>query len=263
MYEQTLVQSGLDREQAIIYEVLLKHGQLSAGAVHKLTPLKRGLVYKVLDELTALGLIEKQQEAGKVIQFAVTHPLTLKELAEKREQEAKDAKMALEGVLPSLVSDFNLVSGQPGVQFFEGPEGVWEVLRDSLHAKKEVYTYADIEAVDKHIREINERYVKARNKLGLDKKLLLLDTPYARERMRSFYKLTTDTRFIKIQAEPFQSLMEIYDESISYVTFAEERMIGVIIHDPAIASMHRSLFEYMWASAEKLTPQPIAPVDAS
>jgi sugar-specific transcriptional regulator TrmB len=251
MYEQTLIQSGLDKEQALLYEVLLKNGRLSAGAAHKLVPLKRGLVYKVLDELAELGLVEKKQEEGKMFQFSVTHPLTLKELAEKREQEAKDAKMALEGVLPSLVSDFNLVSGKPGVRFLEGEDGVWEILTDTLQTKGVMYTYADIEAVDSHIREMNERYAKKRDALNIEKKVILLDTPYARERMKTYHRFVTDTRFIKLDAEPFQSIIEIYDDKIAYITFGES-MRGVIIQDKAIHSMHRALFDYAWSTAQPL-----------
>jgi sugar-specific transcriptional regulator TrmB len=251
MYEQTLVQAGLDEQQAIVYEALLKHGQLSAGATHKLVPLKRGLVYKVLDELVALGVAEKIQETGKVIVFGLTHPLTLKELAEKREQSAKDARMALEGVLPSLISDFNLVSGRPGVQFLEGEEGVWQVLMDTLQTKSVMYTYADVEAVDKHIRTLNERYAKKRDTLGIDKKVILLDTPYARERMKTYHRFVTDTRFIKLSTEPFQSVIEIYDDKIAYITFGEN-MRGVIIQDKAIHDMHQALFDFVWDRAQFL-----------
>jgi len=251
MYEQTLIHAGLDEQQAIVYEVLLKYGVLSAGAVHKHVPFKRGLVYKVLDELVALGVAEKQQEEGKTILFGLTHPLTLKELTEKREQAAKDARMALEGVLPSLISDFNLVSGQPGVQFFEGEEGVWEVLKDTLRAKGVMYTYADVGAVDKHIRSMNEKYAKKRDALGIDKKVILLDTPYARERMKTYHRFVTDTKFIKLATEPFQSIIEIYDDKIAYITFGES-LRGVIIQDKAIHDMHKALFEYVWERAQTL-----------
>ncbi len=250
MYEQTLVQAGLDEQQAIVYEALLKNGVLSAGAVHREVPLKRGLVYKVLDELVALGVAEKHQEAGKTILFSLTHPLALKELTEKREQVAKDAKMALEGVLPSLISDFNLVSGQPGVQFLEGEEGVWQVLQDTLQTKSVISTYADIEAVDKHIRVMNEKYAKKRDTLGIDKKVILLDTPYARERMKTYHRFVTDTKFIKLTTESFQSVIEIYDDKIAYITFGGDAMRGVIIQDKMIHTMHKALFEYVWAGAQ-------------
>ena len=253
MYEQTLIQSGLDTNQALVYEILLKEGILSAGEVHKKTPLKRGLVYKVLDELVALEVIEKKQEANKVMMFVLAHPLKLKDLAEKKEQEAKDAKMALDGVLPSLISEFNLSSDKPGIRFYEGESGVWEVLQDSLRAKGEVYTYADMEAVDMYIKDMNERYAKKRDALGIEKKVILLDTPYARERMKTYHRFVTDTKFIKITASPFQSVMEIYDDKIAYVTFGKETMMGVIIQDKSIYTMHKVLFEAMWLVADQVT----------
>ena len=254
MYEQTLVQAGLDEQQAVVYEALLKQGQLSAGAVHKQVPLKRGLVYKVLDELVALGVAEKIQETGKVIVFGLTHPLTLKELAEKREHEAKDARMALEGVLPSLISDFNLASGQPDVQFFEGIDGVWEVLKDSLTTKTEIYSYADIETIARNIEAINQKYVSRRERLGINKKGIILDTPFTREYLKSYHKLVTDVKFIKLEdTKPFQSIMQIYDDKISYITLSAEKKIGVIIYDKNLYLMHKYLFEYLWT----ITPKPV------
>lgn len=254
MYEQTLTRAGLDEQQALVYEILLKEGILSAGEIHKRTPFKRGLVYKVLDELTALSVIEKKQETGKVTLFTLAHPLKLKDMAEKKEREAKDAKMALDGVLPAMISDFNLYSGKPGVRFYEGKEGVWEVLEDSLRTKGEMYTYTDMEAIDTHIRDINEKYAKKRDALGIEKKVILLDTPYARERMKTYHRFVTNTRFIAIESAPFQSALEIYDDKVAYITFHKEMMMGVIIQDASINAMHRSLFEYAWKTAQSIGP---------
>ncbi|TAN58360.1 hypothetical protein EPN15_01360 [Patescibacteria group bacterium] len=64
MFEQVLTQAGLTENQALIYEILVKNGLMPAGAVCKKTPLKRGLVYKILDELTEIGLVEKKGKAS-------------------------------------------------------------------------------------------------------------------------------------------------------------------------------------------------------
>lgn len=253
MYEQTLQQSGLDADQALVYETLLQGGVMTAGAVHKKVPLKRGLTYKILDELAELGLIEKKKEEGKKIVFQAKHPLELKELIEKREREAKDARMALEGVLPSLISDFNMVSGKPGVSVFEGERGIWQVLNDSLTTKGEIYSYADIETIAKNIDEINRKYVARRERLGINKKGIILDTPFAREYLKSYHKMVTDVKFIQLEnVVPFQSIMQIYDGKISYITLAREKKIGVIIQDEHLYQMHKYLFEYLW----KITPNP-------
>lgn len=254
MYEQSLSKSGLTTNQSMVYEALLKHGALPAGKLTKKVPMERGMVYKTLEELGALQLVIKTTPLGKAAFFEPAHPLKLKEFTEKREQEAKDAKVSLEGVLPGLISDFNLISGRPGVQFFEGKAGVEHVLEDSLTAKGIIYTYADIEAVVRHIKDINERYVQKRERRGIKKKVLLLDSPFARDLMKTYHPGVTEARLISLEAPPFRSIMEIYDNRISYITFSKDTMIGVIIDDKAIYEMHKYLFEYMWEKTPVLTP---------
>lgn len=259
MYEQHLTQSGLTKEQAIVYEVLLKFGALPAGKISSKTaelnekiPIKRGLVYKILEQLVDFGLIEKQEEPGKVAIFQVGHPLKIKELIEKKERQAKDAGLALDGVLGSLVSDFNLVSGKPGIQYFEGEEGIKRVVFDSLSSKTEIYQYIDNEAANKYFPEINKEYVKVRKEKEIKKKMITIDSEYIRKNASKYDKDLTDVHLIDGKKYPFATAMSIYDNKISYITLKEDKKIGFIIDDADIAKMHRTLFEYMWESTKSL-----------
>lgn len=254
MFEHTLAQSGLNANQATVYEVLLKEGRISAGNVAKKVPLKRGLVYKVLDELAGFGVVAKKEEPGKAALFEVTHPYQLKELISRKEQEVKDARSALESVLPAMISAFNQISGKPGVLFYEGRAGIQEVLNDSLTSREEILSYADIESVVKYIDDINKAYVAKREELKLKKRGILLDTQFTRQYLASYHTDVTETRLIKfLEAPPFQSIMQMYDNKISYVTLSPDRMIGVVIEDPHLYQMHKYLFEYTWKEAYQLT----------
>ena len=46
---------GLTKEQGLIYENLINKGFSSAGLLLNLTGIKRGMVYKALDQLTEMG----------------------------------------------------------------------------------------------------------------------------------------------------------------------------------------------------------------
>jgi len=50
----------------------------------------------------------------------------------------------------------------------------------------------------------------------------------------------------------FGSLLRIYNNKIAHLTLSEDNMIGVIIEDKNINTMHRSLFEFTWQHAKKL-----------
>lgn len=254
MYEQFLSQTGLSQEQAVVYEALIKHGALPASKISSFAGLKRGLTYKILGELEALGLVEKKDEVGKVLRFEGVHPLRMRDFVEKKMQESKDAKEVLETVLPKLVSDFNLVSGKPGIQFYEGEEGVKQITAHSLGAKTEIYSYVDNDAVDKYLPKENKRYVAERVRRGITKKIISPDTPHTREIAKSFAEELLEARVLPIE-KSLNTVMQIYDNTISYLTINDERMIGVIIDDPFIARMHRTMFEYLWSVAKPISEQ--------
>lgn len=251
-YLPYLTQAGLDQDQATIYECLIKNGQLPAGKISQKTPIKRGLVYKILETLTEMGLVIKHEEPKKVAVFEPAHPLKLKELAEKKEEQAKSAQDVLSSILPVLTSDFNLASNKPGFQYFEGLEGVKRVAEDSLHSKTEILSYIDNEAVNLYLKDFNVEYSRRRNALQVKKRMLAKDSEYIRARAKTFDQSTTEVRTINVPT-PFATVMQIYDNKISYITLDPKRMISVLIEDQHIAQMHRMLFEQTWTTSTPLT----------
>lgn len=102
-----LVRAGLTPHQAAVYEALIQRGPQKATRLAFLAGVPRTLCYKVLEELAAEGLVTKKDEPGRVSLFVPAHPLKLKDLAERRLEEAKEAKAALESALVVLTHDFD------------------------------------------------------------------------------------------------------------------------------------------------------------
>lgn len=251
-FEQHLVQAGLSREQARLYESLVRNGPSLASDAARRAAISRTLAYKVFTELATLGLVEKREEAGKVAVFTAAHPLKLKELIEKREAEAKDALTALEGVLGQMTSEYNIAGGKPGIRFYEGHEGVQKVIQDSLTSKTDILQYADIEIIETRLKKESDENLRIRAKRGIRKKLLVIDSAFT----RALYASATDEAASEVRALPkgdipFEVTLLIYDGKISYLTMRNETPIGVIIADQSIYEMHRHLFLTLY---EKATP---------
>lgn len=250
MYEELLIKSGLSPDQAKVYEILLKGGVMPASKAALKAGLKRGLGYKVIEQLVSLGLIEKIDK--KVALFAVNHPSKIKELLQKKTDDLRSIESTLSGALGPMISDYNLTSGKPNIQFFEGEDGVQKVLEDSLYSKEEILSYADITSIQKYIPKINAWYVEKREKKGVRKRGILLDTPEARSILSSYHTAITDSKLIKLNANPFESIMQIYDGKVSYITLSDKQMIGVIVEDQSIYEMHKALFNFTWSKAEEI-----------
>jgi len=249
-YTNQLTAAGLTTDQALVYEVLLHSGEQPASSLAKQLPISRPLVYKVLEDLIEKDLAEKKDQPGKVATFLPKHPIALAQLLDRKAEELAQSKAQLQTLTNPLSSLFNLSSGKPGVQFFEGKDGVWEVLMDSLTATEEIRTYADLMAISQYIPDLNAEYSTIREEKNVQKRGLVIDSPEARSFLSSYKGGVTTTKLISHSenAIPFQTVVQIYDQKISYITLTEKYLIGVIITDQFIANTHKYLFDSLWSS---------------
>ena len=249
-YTNDITAAGLSTEQAVVYEGLLRLGSSTASALAKQLPrhLSRPLVYKVLDELIAAKLVEKHDPPQGVATFTAHHPNTISDLIESRKASIEQTKAQFASTAGRLASLYNLREGKPGVQFYEGKDGVWDVLMDSMTASEEILTYADLEAIAKYIPDLNAEYSTLREEKNVQKRGLVIDSPQARKFIRSYDGNVTHTKLIPAQTDyvPFQTITQIYDNKISYITLTDTYLIGAIITDQYIANTHKYLFESLW-----------------
>ncbi len=252
-YKQSLIAAGLTPPQATVYEILLTHGKQKAREITQKTPLKRGLVYKALDDLVAMGLAAKEERRGSVTRFRPEHPSALRNLAQQREKEAHDAHIAVDASLGALTSAFNLTSGKPGVEFFEGKEGVQRALDRILEKGKEIYTYADIDSIDAEVSAINKYHVRKRLRSKIPKKILIRYSQSAIDIAKKERNALTEFRVLPHDGtDHFQTAVEICDDIVLYVTYKNGYLTATLISDPAIAAFHKYLFEINWKKAQRI-----------
>ena len=255
MYEKSLLDLGLTYPQAIIYEFLVKEGVQKAGVIAQKTQYKRGLVYKVLDELEKMQLVKKTQGPKFVGVFEACHPVVLRDFAEKRELEAKNSRLSMESIISSIISDFNLSSDKPGVIFYEGKEGIKKVLADALedNPEKSILCFSDVEGYYEHLSDWNKKfYTPHREEKKIFEKVIAPNSHKALEIMESLQKsMLTETMFIDHKLFPFATEINIYNNKISIVTFSEKGLIGVIIENKEIHETLKSIFNLTWITGGK------------
>jgi sugar-specific transcriptional regulator TrmB len=253
MNEDNLVKIGISPDEARVYMVLLTTPNIPASSIAKRAHISsRPLVYKVLQDLEAKGLCEKKDTPGAVSTFFPLHPSKFEEIAKKRETEAYQAARAVENVVEALTSQFSVLLGKPGIRYVEGEKGIKYILDDSLKAQTEILQYVDVEIVETRYKSINDAYIKSRERLGVKKKLLLLDTPFVRNLYAGVSETVSEVRLIARDQNPYPVSMQIYDNKVSYLTLIPGKEIGMIIEDVNITAMHRHLFLELYKKATPL-----------
>lgn len=248
--ENILIQAGLSQEQASVYDALLEKGPQKASDLASWTGIKRGLIYKVLEQLENMGLIDKHGGPGTVAVFSPSHPSNLLLNIEREQKELSMSKDMLAGTLGNFISKYNLIAGKPNVQFFEGEEAIKKITGDYPEEDKEIRQWIDIGSALEYIKEETLEYIDKRIKVGISKRMIVSDTVKNREYAKKGSRLTA----FKVMQGELPTAIQVYDNTISMLTLSEKGRIGVMIEDSTIAQTMKTIFDSVWEKAENITP---------
>lgn len=240
MYKDNLISIGLTDNEADVYEWLLHNGERSAGDIIEGTGLKRGNTYNILESLVQKQIIV-QTEKNKIAHFKIENPNALLEYIDRNKEALEHKRATIESIIPALISKFNLSTNKPVVSYYEGEAGIEYVINDTLTSKTELLQYMDLDEIHKHIKDISKNYLENRLHRNINKRIITLDSDYAREYYKNEKDLTV-VKFIDREQYRFDVSMHIYDNKVSYFSFANGKLIGVIIEDSKIYDMHKKIF---------------------
>jgi hypothetical protein len=134
------------------------------------------------------------------------------------------------------------------------------VLEETLNTKGEILTYLDIEIVEKHFKEINDKYVKEREKKNISKRLLVIENDFSKklfkkwsEKNPDFFKIT-DLKMVKTPISEVEGTIQIYDNKIGLITISNDNLVSIIIEDSRINKLFKSIFEALYLTSSPFKP---------
>lgn len=248
MNEKVLIDSGLTKEQAKIYLFLLENGLTPAKGIASKTGVGRALTYKVLEQLIALGLVEKRDTIGKIAFFFPAHPKRLKELIAVRTEKISETVQTLEKASGQFSSLFNLLSGKPNVQFYEGVGGLHAVYNDILDVGQDILVISSpIKENRTGVLHIIREQIEKQAERGIKTKAITpvsgaqeVATPIPEDEKFLIDRKRVDAAKLNIPAQ-----IIIYGDKVAITNF-KESIITVLMESKYIAETFRIMFEYIW-----------------
>jgi sugar-specific transcriptional regulator TrmB len=132
MYSAILTKLNLSKNEALIYETLLKHGKSSVSTISKHSNIHRRNVYDTLDHLLSKGLVSEIVDSKENTYVAVD-PKKLSEILKEKEIE-------LNTIMPQLQEMYSSKPIFESVFIYKGIEGWKNYLRDVLEIGEDLYT---------------------------------------------------------------------------------------------------------------------------
>ncbi len=251
MKSSDLIELGLSDDEAKVYIALLELGGSYVSAIAKQAGVHRVVCYKILEGLTSKGLIS-QFSKNNVRHFSAEDPRIL---VRKQQQKLERA----EKILPELLSMTHALAYKPKIQYYEGTEGIRNVLEDTLNAEHEIIGYTDFGALPSVLPE-NELIHYANQKLERRIRTRFL-SPHSNEGLRhlghcypqGFHTYLVEVLFVDPASAPFEYQITFYNDRAAILSLNPNELIGMIIESSVYTKTERAVFELAWkgASADK------------
>jgi hypothetical protein len=145
--------------------------------------------------------------------------------------------------------------GKPGVRFYEGLEGIKQVLKDTLvnNQQKSLLTFSDVGGYAQYLSEWNTKYyAPERQAKKIFEKVIIPNSQGALDYMKDYKgSEVTEILFIDNDLYPFSTEVNIYENKVSFVTFSPRVHVGVIVESKEIAETMTSIFNFTWKLGKK------------
>lgn len=243
---------GLNDEECLIYLTLARTGILTILELSRKTNINRTRVYRLLDRLTVIGLVEEViDEHRKMAKAAGVDKL---KMLVKEEEEKTEF---LNNNLPNIslfLSGVHTIS-HPGtkVLFYRGKEGIKRQVWNTLRTENELCGYSF-----RPLKELIGDYYLTWYEEWTSRKFLMRDI-YSDEYLKNrdakiIDSFSRPTRYIKSRYIPSNILsinhqIDIYNDVVSLYSWFEGEIFGVEIYNEKVAAMQKQLFEIVWKMA--------------
>lgn len=245
---ETIERSGLSEKEARVYLAALELGGAGVLDISKYAEVKRSNTYFILDDLMRRGLISSSYHGKKRI-FLSVNPKRLIAEAQANSEILKNA-------LPELLAVSKLDHSGPTVKFYEGKDGMGEILLDMIESMKklpedrrEILEYASPEVGFEELEKSQEDFIASRIKNKIRLRWIAPDTELARK-MKAEGKLALrEMRLVLAEKFKLRTEVNIYGNKINFLG-GKGQQVGVIIEHPEMAQTQREIFELAWRGSK-------------
>lgn len=249
MLKATLCQIGFTNNEAKIYLALINLGAQPANIIAKKAGLKRTTVYPLLDNLQKKSLISSFIKNG-IKFFAVNDIKNILEYLDRKKRLIDHQKDFVLDILPRMEQLRVGTLSPPKVHYFEGADGVENVMNDSLKSSGPIASIVSVRKwLESDLNDFLKNYTKCIFEKHIPIKVLSKDTEEARcffEEYVRAAKHLLEIRYVRDLGDLFDNIVNIYDNKVAIVSPEKGFEFGVMIDSEEFANTQRSIFGLAW-----------------
>lgn len=251
--KEQLQELGLSPSEATVYLSLISLHSVPASTLAKHAGVPRSTTKYACEQLVNKGLA-KRLERNKCWYYSPCDPDVLKKLIQEKEKTIAEQKSGLPSLIKGLKEQYADYNETSSIRFFEGPEGIIEMLQDVLDSAAPLYGALHMPTqLDPKIKEFFEKtYIPRRKRTKAPAWILFADTQEAHDYQTMDHDMNRISLRVPQDEFPFTSLFQIYDGKLAFYSYEGAIMTGAIIEDQHLTNLQFSLFKMAWNYARLL-----------
>ncbi len=252
---QFLTELGLNKAEIGAYLATLDIGSGSASGIAKVAGLNRVTAYEALKRLSAKGFVKIRAKKNNRTKYFV--PMEYSDIVarlESKQEAVTDLLKRAESLKNEFEANFSSAEDKPVVLFYEGVDGVREVLNDTLKNKpREILSFSSVESIEYSFgEEFLNNYWERRTALAIPTRGIIPKTERAMKEFsteRNQKELRT-VRFLPPDLYNFKNEIDIYADRIGIMSLSKGREHGIIIQSRSIAESMKAVYETLWQMSD-------------
>lgn len=243
---KTLKEIGLTASEANTYLTLFSIGANPASTIAKAAELNRCTCYTNLKNLLTKGLIH-QTIKNNVTYFTAVEPQFILDLLKVKNSQQEEN---VANLIHSL-EDFELLKNsyhkKPKVIFYEGKNGVKNIMEKTLTSKGTIRAYACLDGLTCLLPVYFQTYYKRRTKKGIKVKAIY---PVSKNSYLHKLRDKEELRESRLIPEEFNFHLDIliFDNKVAITSIKEQ--FGVLIESEDMAKAQKDFFDLIWKSTK-------------
>jgi predicted transcriptional regulator len=246
MFTEVFQQLGLAKNEARIYQSLLKEGEMAVGGIANKSGVHRRNVYDSINRLVEKGLVfqilEKHEQHYKAVE-----PNKLFEILQEKQQ-------ALTQIMPELERMYHGLPHEEEAYVYRGIEGWKNYMRDILRVGEDVYSIGGKGAwADPRLKVFFEQFLK-----GVKRKNIAIHTLFDYEVKESDHEIVglvgKNYRFL-LPEYSTPTAIDVFGNHIAILSrvglgrVSDDASFTMIINKD-IADAFRKWFKLMWNASK-------------
>jgi len=249
MITKTLSKIGLTKKEIDIYLTLL------SSTISLKTNLPVSTIQFTCKKLKQKKLITIVQK-GRTTVYTAKPPQEIINILNKQKTEIENKKRKVQNIMHDLLLLQTNNPHTPKIQYFEGVDGIIEMLNDVLKEKKTINALFKLEKQENINPKLwdyfQNQYIPKRKKLKIKALSIFNNTLETRKYREQDSKMNRITLILPTEDFPFDACCHIYGNKVAFYSYHKNDQTGVIIDNSLIAKTQFSVFKAAWEYAKTL-----------